>query len=339
MERYAGGTQLASEVDLDARSFADDRFDGTQRGDAVVAEEPAPVAVALVEEHAHQLDLARGRPRRCDGVGTLVHGGGHQDHRRDATLDLVEAFEELLVVVPFHAAREGDNRAARVVLVPTLCRACRQIVGTVDHRGGQLGRHPAAADGREGPSGLDAIHVPGVVPHAAHRLGAILEGLAEQLGLFELHRVDLRGVVAAHQVAKFLGGVILTALDALGHHVEAVDEAPCEVGGELLHASVAEHVEHRRQHLLDGVCGLLRVGHVQLLGFADDGKLRHLARLDERPLIGLGGVLVGAALVDRAAHVVEVAVLGHDSLHELKISPSLGEESHPACGGQGGQGR
>ena len=41
VERYAGGTQLASEVDLDARSFADDRFDGTQRGDAVVAQESA----------------------------------------------------------------------------------------------------------------------------------------------------------------------------------------------------------------------------------------------------------------------------------------------------------
>jgi hypothetical protein len=41
VERYAGGSQLAREVDLDARSFADDRFDGTQRGDAVVAQESA----------------------------------------------------------------------------------------------------------------------------------------------------------------------------------------------------------------------------------------------------------------------------------------------------------
>src|SRR3546814_6522136 len=81
-------------------------------------------------------------------------------------------------------------------------------------------------------------------------------------------------------------------VDPLGHDMEAVDEAPGEVGREGLEASIAKHIEQCRHHHLDSSAGLLRIGHLELFGFIDGGELGALVMLPESALVDRAAILI-----------------------------------------------
>nr|AIA08940.1 hypothetical protein [Rhizorhabdus wittichii DC-6] len=314
VQRDAGLPQFLGEVLLDARSFADHRFDRLQVQDAVVADEGGAVALAAIEAELDDLDAARCGPGVRHGIATLGLRGGRQDHFRDARLDAVEPLPQKLAILPGLTAGERDDRTLRGELLATLPGAGGEIVAGVDHRGVERARHPAATHRREGLAGLDAVHFGGMVAHALHRLAAPLQRLAEELGVLQLGRVDLRRVIGTGEFAELLGGVVLAAFDALGDDVEAVGETPDEVGRKRLHTRVAQHVEHGLHHHLDGGSHLLRIGHVERFRRIDDAELRHLAMLDERAFISLGQILVHTRCRDVAGKIGEVVERSHKCL-------------------------
>ncbi len=199
----------------------------------------------------------------------------------------------------------------------------QEVLG-FDHRGGELGRHPAAAHSGEGTARLHAEALGGVVAHALHRVPAVLQRLTERLRVLELRLVDFRGIVGAGEFAELLGRVVLACLDALGHHVKAVGEAPGQVGPELLHPGVPHHVEHRGHHQVDGGGCHVRVGHFELLGGVDDAELGHLGIFGKRGLVepGVGVVPIGAGVCEESGDVGEVREVGHWGLQGLSLIPS-----------------
>ncbi len=153
-----------------------------------------------------------------------------------------------------------------------------------------------------------------MVPHAFQRFPASLERLAERLGLLQFGGVDFRGLIVAGQFAQLLGSVVLPAFHPLGDDMEAVGKAPGEIGGERLHPGVPQHVEQGRHHHFDRSANLVRVGHVEALGFVDDAELGHLAIFDESTVIALDLVVCVACVGNVTGEIGEVGEIGHESL-------------------------
>src|SRR3546814_987547 len=107
--------------------------------------------------------------------------------------------------------------------------------------------------------------------------------------------------------------------------MEAVDEAPGEVGREGLEASIAKHFEQCRHHQLDSSAGLLWIGHIELFGFIDGGELGALVMLHESALVDRAAILISGFCGDEAGKVCEICErLVHVSLHGMLMSHLLG---------------
>src|SRR3546814_7677090 len=89
--------------------------------------------------------------------------------------------------------------------------------------------------------------------------------------------------------------------------MEAVDEAPGEVGREGLEASIAKHIEQCRHHHLDSSAGLLRIEHLELFGFIDGGELGAPVMLHESALVDRAAILVSGFCGAEAGQVSELS--------------------------------
>ncbi len=114
-----------------------------------------------------------------------------------------------------------------------------------------------------------------MVAHCFDRAARLVQALANALRFLQFVLVDFGRVKIARQFAKFLCCVVLFALDLACHHVQAVDDAPCNALGVTLKPCVGEQFKRRSCHAASEKLGKAIIGKRGLRWLIKGGKLRH----------------------------------------------------------------
>ena len=87
--------------------------------------------------------------------------------------------------------------------------------------------------------------------------------MAKKLPLLQRCRIDLAAVGVAGQIAHLPGEAIFPPLEFSGDEVEAVDDAPSNVGSERLQSRAREEVEYSGNDAPAFGLGCERLGHLR----------------------------------------------------------------------------
>lgn len=91
---------LARQMALQPRSLAHHRLYRTKPEQLFIARKPRPVSEFPVETEGDEMTAAPRRPRRRDGVASLVLRGRREDHRGHARPDAVQRCIEQPMILP-----------------------------------------------------------------------------------------------------------------------------------------------------------------------------------------------------------------------------------------------